>query len=76
MIRSSLCDYSDAQIHIKATTTIQKTAGQGAAVNDTNRKIVFKNCAPFTKCVSAINNTRVDDAQDIDMVMPMYSLIE
>ena len=63
-------------IHIKATTTIQKTAGQGAAVNDTNRKIVFKNCAPFTKCVSAINNTRADDAQDIDIVMPMYSLIE
>ena len=49
---------------------------QGAAVNNTNKKVIFKNCAPFTNCVSKINNTKVNDPQDIDILMPMYSLIE
>ena len=38
--------------------------------------MTFKNCAPFTNCVSEINNTQVDNAKDIDIVMPMYNLIE
>ena len=37
---------------------------------------MFKNCAPFTKCISRINNTDIDNAQDIDVIMPMYKLIE
>ena len=49
---------------------------QGAAVNNTNKKVIFKNCAPFTNCVSKINNTQVNDPQDINILMPMYSLIE
>ena len=40
------------------------------------RKKIFKNCAPFTKCISKINNTQIDNAKDIDIVMPMYNLIE
>ena len=76
MIRSSLCDYSDAQIHVKATITVQNTAGQGTAVDNTNKKVIFKNCPPYTNCVSAIINTRVDDAQDIDIIMSMYNLIK
>ena len=40
------------------------------------KKIIFKNCAPFTNCISEINNTQVDNAKDIDIVMPMYNLIE
>ena len=45
--------------------------------NKTNDKgVTFKNCAPFTKCISRINNTDIDNAQDIDIVMPMYNLIE
>ena len=40
------------------------------------KEITFKNCAPFTKCISRINNTDIDNAQDIDIVMPMYNLIE
>ena len=39
-------------------------------------KVIFKNCAPFTNCLSKINNTQIDDAEYIDIVMPMYSLIE
>ena len=44
--------------------------------NNTNKKVLFKNCAPYTDCISEINNTRVDDAKDIDVVMPMYILVE
>ena len=40
------------------------------------KEITFKNCAPFTKCISRINNTDIDNAHDIDIVMPMYNLIE
>ena len=41
-----------------------------------NKGVIFKNCAPFTKCISRINNTYIDTAEDIDIVMPMYNLIE
>ena len=40
------------------------------------KKIIFKNCAPFTNCISKINNSKVDNAKDIDIVMSMYNLIE
>ena len=52
------------------------TAAEDADVNNTNKKVIFKNCAPFTDCISEINNTEVDNAKDIDNVMPMYNLIE
>ena len=76
MIRSSLHDYSDAYIHLKETVTIPSTAATGTAANNVNKKVIFRICAPFTNCISEINNTQVDDAQDIDVVMPMYNLIE
>ena len=76
MLKSSLCDYSDAYILVKGTITVNNTAAQGAAANNTNKKVIFKNCAPFTNCISEINNTQIDNAQDIDIVMPMYNLIE
>ena len=76
MLKSSLCDYSDAYILVKGTITVNNTAAQGAAANNTNKKVVFKNCAPFTNCISEINNTQIDNAKDIDIVMPMYNLIE
>ena len=75
MLKSSLCDYSDAYILVKGTISINKTAAQGAA-NNTNKKAIFKNCAPFTNCISEINNTQIDTAKDIDIAMPMYNLIE
>ena len=76
MIRSNLCDYSEVYILLKGTITVPNTAAAGAAVNNTNKKIIFKNYAPFTDCITEINNTQVDDAQKIDEVMPMYNLIE
>ena len=76
MIKSSLCDYSDAYIHVKGTIIVNNTADAGADANNSNKKVIFKNCAPFTNCISEINNTDIDNAKDIDIVMPMYNLIE
>ena len=76
MLKSSLCDYSDACILVKGTISVNNTAAEGAAVNNNDRKVIFKNCAPFTNCISEINNTQVDNAKDIDIVMPMYNFIE
>ena len=76
MIRSNLCDYSDAYIVLKGTITVPNTAAADEAVNNTNKKVIFKNCATFTGCITKINNTKVDDAQKIDIVMLMYNLIE
>ena len=76
MLRSSLCDYSDAYILVKGNITVNNTAAAGAAVNNTNKKVIFKNCAPFTNCISKINNTQIDNAKYFDIVMPMYNVIE
>ena len=76
MLRSSLCDYSDAYILVKGNITVNNTAADGAAANNTDKKVIFKNCAPFTSCVSKINNAQIDNAQYIDIVMPVYNLIE
>ena len=82
MLKSSLCDYSDAYILVKGTISVNDTAA-GDAINNNNnnnnnnnRKVIFKNCAPFTNCISEINNTQIDNAKDIDIVIPMYNLIE
>ena len=71
--RSSLCDYGDAYRLVKGNIAVNNTAAEGAVANNTSKKIVFKNCAPFTNCIIKINNTEIDNAEDI---MPMYNLIE
>ena len=76
MLKSSLCDYCDAYVLVKGTIAVNNTAAVGASANNTNKKEVFKNCAPFTNCISKINNTQVDNANDTDIVMPMYNLIQ
>ena len=76
MLKSSLCDYSDAYILVKATISVNNTAAAAAALNNNDRKVIFKNCAPFTNCISEINNTKIDNTKDIDIVIPMYNLIE
>ena len=63
-------------ILVKRNITVNNTATDGAAANNTNKKVIFKNCAPFTNCISKINNTQIDNAGYIDIVMPMYNLIE
>ena len=75
MPRSSLCDYSDAYILVKRNISINN-AGTAAASANTNKKVIFKNCAPFTNCINKINNIQIDNAEYIDIVMPMYNLIE
>ena len=75
MLRSSLCDYSDVYIFFKGSISVNNTADAGATANNTNKKVIIKNCAPFTDCISKINNIQVDNAKDIDIVMPMYDQI-
>ena len=75
MIRSNLYDYSDAYIHVKGTIIVPETE-TAAAPNNRNKKVIFTNCSPITNCISETNNTQVDDAHDIDIVKPMYNLIE
>ena len=76
MLRSSFCDFCDAYILVKGNITVNNTAADGAVANNTNKKVIFKNCAPFTSCINKINNEQIDNAQYIDIVMPMYNLIE
>ena len=76
MLRSNLCDYADSCILVKGTIAITGSGDDAAArrADERNKGVTFKNCAPFTKCVSTINNTDIDNAHDIDIVMPMYNL--
>ena len=76
MLKFSLCDYSDAYILVKGNIAVNNTAAADADGNNTNKKVIFKNCAPFINCISEINNTQVNNAKDIDIVMTMYNLIE
>ena len=68
VIKSNLCDYSDA--YILVTGDITSTS------NDADTRVAFKNCPPFTKCITHINDEHVDDANNLDIIMPMYNLIE
>ena len=76
MLKSSLCDYSDAQIHVKQTIRVSNTTAADADANNTNKKVIFKNCAPFTDSKSEINNVELYSAKDIDIVTLIYNLIE
>ena len=76
MLRSSLYKYSDAYILVKGNITVNNIAAEGVASTNTNKKVIFKNLAPFTNCKIKINNTQIDNAEYIDIVMPMYNLIE
>ena len=66
-IESSLCDYSDA--YVLVTGNINVTGGNN------NTKVTFKNCAPFEKCSTEIDGTLVDEADFINITIPMYNLI-
>ena len=68
LLESSLCDYSDAYILVTGNITV--TGG------DANTKVAFKKCAPFTKCITEINETCIDDAEQINVTVPMYNFNE
>ena len=72
MLRWSLWYYSDAYILVKRTITIVHTS----AASNVDKKVIFKNCASFTGCISRINNRQIDDSQYITVVILMYNLIE
>ena len=75
MLRSDLCDFSDAYIVVKGDTTLTKT-NKRRIIDIRNRFLVFKNNAPFTNCISKINNVLIDNAEDLDVLMPLYDLLE
>ena len=75
MRRSDLCDYSDAYIVVKGDITLTKTNGR-EIIDIRNRFSAFKGNEPFTNCISKMNNVLIDNAEDLDIVMIMYNLLE
>ena len=79
MLRSNLCDYSDAYILVKSTITVAASGGNNDASNirdKRNRPLILKNNAPFVSCITRINGELIEDANDLDIVVPMYNLLE
>ena len=72
ILRSSLCDYSDAHILVKGTITVTGNHPRDRQ----NRPLILKNNAPFVLCITRINGELIEDADDLDIVMPMYNLLE
>ena len=72
MLRSDLCDYADAYILVNGTITV---AGNQPGDRQ-NRPLILKNNAPFVPCITRINNELIEGADDLDIVMPMYNLLE
>ena len=72
MLRSDFCGYNDACIAVKGTITVEGDDHD----KKRNKKLTFKNNAPFRSCISKINNTFIDNAEDLDIVMPMYNQLE
>ena len=70
MLRSDLRDFGDAYIIVKKTITLTKADGRGF-IDITNRLLAFKNNASFVNCLSNINNALINNAEDLDVVMPM-----
>ena len=79
MLKSNLCDYADTYILAKGKITITGAGDDdddARQADERDKGVIFKNCVPFTKCISRTNSTDIDNAQDIDIVMPVYNLIE
>ena len=76
MLRSDLCDYADAYILINGTITVTANAGANNIRDKKNRPLILKNNAPFVSCITKINNKLIEDAEDLDIVTPMYNLLE
>ena len=79
MLRSNLCDYSDAYILVKGTITVTAPGANNGANNirdKRNRPLILKNNAPFVSCITKINGELIEDADDLDIAMSMYNLLE
>ena len=71
MLRSDLYDFSDAYIFVKGTITVTEPDNAKR-----NKKVTFKNNAPFVNWISKINGIKIENAEDVDVVIPMYNLLE
>ena len=76
MLRSDLCDYADAYILVNGIITVTANAGANNIRDNKNRKLILKNNAPFVSCITRINSELIEDADDLDIVIPMYNLLE
>ena len=76
MLRSDLCDYVDVYILVNGTITVTANAGANNIRDKRNRKLILKHNAPFVSCITRINGELIEDADDLDVVMPMYNLLE
>ena len=79
MLRSNLCNYSDAYILVKGKITVMAPGANNGANNIRdirNRSLILKNNAPFVSCITSINGKLIEDADDLDIVMSMYNLLE
>ena len=72
MLRSNLCDYADAYILVKGTITVARNNQRDRQ----NIPLILKNNDPFISCITRINSELTEDADDLDIVMPMYNLLE
>ena len=72
MLRSDFCDYSEVYIVLKGIISVTCTNG----ANRGNNKLIFKNNSQFRSCIRKLNNTLVDNAEDFDIIMPMYNLLD
>ena len=70
MLRSDLCDYSNADIILKGDIIVTNPNN-----SKRNEAVAFKNNTPFINCISKINGIKIDNAEDLDVVMPMYNLL-
>ena len=71
MLKSDLYDYSNIYIVVTGTITIVRTNG-----SKRKKEVTFKNNASFINCISKINGVKIDNAKDLDVVMPMYNLLQ
>ena len=76
MLRSDLCDYADAYILVNGIITVTANAGANNIRDNKNRKLILKNNAPFVSCITRINSELIEDADDLDIVIPTYNLLE
>ena len=78
VLKSSLCDYSNANILVKGRITIPETGADAAArqVDERDKGVIFKHCASFINCKTEINNTEIDDAKDINIAISIYNVID
>ena len=78
MLRSSLCDYSNSYILASGSITITGAGADDAVkwLDKNNKRVIFKDCAPLTDCISEIKNTQIDNAKYIDVAMSIHNLIE